>query len=265
VASHGHTVFHQPEKGLSLQIGNGWALHQASGEKVLADFRMLDVQLGGQGAPLVPIGDQLLFPGVDFCINLGGISNLSLEKNGQRIAFDCSPFNLLLNREAVKLGSAYDQDGEWARAGNLNLALLAQLNALSFYGVSGAKSLGRESIDQVFIPLLDQARLSPKDCLSTLVEHFAIQIAALIRTHALKATPSVLLTGGGAYNCYFVERLDHHLNQNWVQVEASKELIEFKEALIFAFLGVLNLRGEANALASVTGATRDSSGGIVFG
>jgi anhydro-N-acetylmuramic acid kinase len=265
VASHGHTVFHQPEKGLSLQIGNGWALHQASGEKVLADFRMLDVQLGGQGAPLVPIGDRHLFPQVDFCINLGGISNLSLEKNGQRIAFDCSPFNLLLNREAVKLGSAYDQDGDWARAGNLNQTLLAQLNTLPFYAVSGAKSLGRESIDQVFIPLLDQSGLSPKDCLCTLVEHFAIQIAALIRTHASKASPSVLLTGGGAYNRYFVELLDHHLHQNWVQVEASRELIEFKEALIFAFLGVLNLRGEANALASVTGATRDSSGGIVFG
>jgi anhydro-N-acetylmuramic acid kinase len=265
VASHGHTVFHQPEKGLSLQIGNGWALHQASGERVLADFRMLDVQLGGQGAPLVPIGDQLLFSQVDFCINLGGISNLSLDKNGQRIAFDCSPFNLLLNREAVKLGSTYDQDGDWARTGNLNQSLLAQLNALPFYAVSGAKSLGRESIDQVFIPLLDQSELSPKDCLRTLVEHFAIQIAALIQTHASKATPSVLLTGGGAYNRFFVERLDHHLSQQWIQVEASKELIEFKEALIFAFLGVLKLRGEANALASVTGATRDSSGGMVFG
>jgi anhydro-N-acetylmuramic acid kinase len=112
---------------------------------------------------------------------------------------------------------------------------------------------------------LDQSGLSPKDCLSTLVEHFAIQIAAVIRTHATKAAPSVLLTGGGAYNRYFVERLDHHLNQNWVQVEASKELIEFKEALIFAFLGVLKLRGEANALASVTGASRDSSGGAIYG
>jgi anhydro-N-acetylmuramic acid kinase len=265
VASHGHTVFHQPEKGLSLQIGNGWALHQASGETVLADFRMLDVQLGGQGAPLVPIGDRLLFPQVDFCINLGGISNLSLEKNGQRIAFDCSPFNLLLNQEAQKLGRSYDQDGAWAREGTLDPRLLAQLNALPFYSLSGAKSLGRESIAQSFLPLLDQSGLLPKDCLSTLVEHFAIQIAALIRTHATKAAPSLLLTGGGAYNRYFVERLDHHLNQNWIQVEASQELIEFKEALIFAFLGVLKLRGEANALASVTGASQNSSGGVQYG
>ena len=232
---------------------------------MLADFRMLDVQLGGQGAPLVPIGDQLLFPQLDFCINLGGISNLSLEKNGQQIAFDCSPFNLLLNREAVKLGTSFDQDGAWTRARNLNQALLVQLNALPFYSVSGAKSLGRESIDQIFIPLLDQSGLSPKDLLCTLVEHFAIQIASLIQTQATKANPSVLLTGGGAYNRYFVERLHHHLNQQWIQVEASKELIEFKEALIFAFLGVLKLRGEANALASVTGASRDSSGAAIYG
>ena len=265
VASHGHTVFHQPEKGLSLQIGNGWALHQASGERVLADFRMLDVQLGGQGAPLVPIGDQLLFPQIDFCINLGGISNLSLAKNGQRIAFDCSPFNLLLNREAVKLGSSFDQNGDWARAGNLNQDLLAQLNALPFYAISGAKSLGRESIDQVFVPLLDHTGLSPEDSLCTLVEHFAIQIAGLIQTHATKDAPSVLLTGGGAYNRYFVERLEHQLNRQWIQVEATKELIEFKEALIFAFLGVLKLRGEANALASVTGASHDSSGASIYG
>ena len=265
VASHGHTVFHQPEKGLSLQIGNGWALHQASGEKVIADFRMLDVQLGGQGAPLVPIGDRLLFSQIDFCINLGGISNLSLEKNGQRIAFDCSPFNLLLNQEALKLGSPYDKDGAWARSGALDTPLLEELNGLPFYSLHGAKSLGRESIEQLFIPLIEKRGLPPKDNLRTLVEHYAIQIAALIRTHSSKATPSVLLTGGGAYNRYFVERLDHQLRQNWVQVEATKELIEFKEALIFAFLGVLRLRGEANALASVTGASRDSSGGAIYG
>lgn len=264
IASHGHTVFHQPEKGLSLQIGNGWALHQASGQVVISDFRMLDVQLGGQGAPLVPIGDQLLFPQVDFCINLGGISNISLEKNGVRIAFDCSPFNLLLNREANKLDSPFDRNGDWAREGNVDPSLLAQLNALPFYALSGSKSLGRESIDQSFLPLLENSGLSPKDCLRTLVENFAIQIAAVIRSHATKAAPTVLLTGGGAHNRFFVERLAQHLNQNWTQVEVTKELIEFKEALIFAFLGVLKLRGEANALASVTGASRDSSGGAIF-
>jgi anhydro-N-acetylmuramic acid kinase len=265
VASHGHTVFHQPATALSLQIGNGWALHQASGQKVINDFRMLDVQLGGQGAPLVPIGDQLLFPHADFCINLGGISNISMQKNGVRIAFDCSPFNLLLNPEANKLGKAYDSGGEFARSGEVNLTLFEALNRLPFYHKSSAKSLGREDMERDFFPLIAESGLSPQDTLSTLVEHFAFQIASIIKFFAPKAFPSVLITGGGAYNAYFIERLDHYLENNWLQIDASPRLIEFKEAMIFAFLGVLRLRGEANCLASVTGASMDSCGGTIYG
>lgn len=265
VASHGHTVFHQPAKKVSLQIGNGWALHQASGEKVITDFRMLDVQLGGQGAPLVPIGDRLLFPQVDFCINLGGISNLSMEHEGRRIAFDTSPFNLLLNPMAKKLGKPFDEGGVWAREGKTDESLLEKLNSLPFYKYFSAKSLGREDMENDFSPLIDSSRLDPKDVLSTLIEHFAIQIANVITYHAASSKPTVLLTGGGAYNTYFKERLDHHLHQNWIQIEAFSDLIEFKEALIFAFLGALRLRGAINCLSSVTGASRDSSGGVIYG
>lgn len=265
VASHGHTVFHQPHQKLSLQIGNGWALHQASGQKVITDFRMLDVQLGGQGAPLVPIGDHLLFPQLDFCINLGGISNISMRQNGVRLAFDTSPFNLLLNREAQKLGKPYDENGNWAKEGSVNQSLYQKLNALPFYSKHTSKSLGREDMERDFIPLLDQSGLNPKDTLSTLVEHFAFQIARVIRTYASSTHPAVLITGGGAHNQYFIARLDHFLEQNWKEVKASKELIEFKEALIFAFLGVLRWRGEINCLSSVTGADRDSCGGIIYG
>jgi len=265
IASHGHTVFHQPSKKVSLQIGNGWALHQASGEKVITDFRMLDVQLGGQGAPLVPIGDRLLFPQVDFCINLGGISNLSMEHEGRRIAFDTSPFNLLLNPLAKKLGKPFDEGGTWAKEGKTDESLLEKLNSLSFYHSFSAKSLGREDMENDFFPLLEASRLEPKDLLSTLIEHFAIQIAKVITHYATSAKPSVLLTGGGAYNFYFKECLDRHLNHNWNQIEAPSELIEFKEALIFAFLGALRLRGDINCLSSVTGASRDSSGGVIYG
>lgn len=265
VASHGHTVFHQPSKKLSLQIGNGWALHQASGEKVITDFRMLDVQLGGQGAPLVPIGDRLLFQHVDFCINLGGISNLSMEHGGNRIAFDTSPFNLLLNPLAKKLGKPFDDQGAWAREGKTDGFLLDKLNALPFYTTFSAKSLGREDMENDFFPLLEKSGLDPKDLLSTLIEHFAFQIAKVIKHYAAGIKPSILLTGGGAYNLYFRDRLDHHLDQNWIQIEAPTELIEFKEALIFAFLGALRLRGDVNCLSSVTGASRDSSGGVIFG
>ena len=264
VASHGHTVFHQPKHRLSLQIGNGWALHQASGSQVIADFRMLDVQLGGQGAPLVPIGDQLLFPEVDFCINLGGISNISMENKGKRIAFDCSPFNLVLNAEANKLGKSYDAGGEIARGGELNLTLFEQLNQLAFYSATSAKSLGREDMEGDFLPLIQRANLSPVDVLNTLVEHFAFQISTVITAYSQATKPLVLITGGGAYNTYFVERLDHWLHSSWVKYEASPELIEFKEALIFAFLGLLKLLGKPNCLASVTGASRDNSGGVIY-
>lgn len=265
VASHGHTVFHQPRSGLSLQIGNGWALHQAAGLKVINDFRMLDVQLGGQGAPLVPIGDRLLFPEVDFCINLGGISNISMEKDGQRVAFDSSPFNLLLNAQAQKLGKPYDDKGKIAAGGEVNLTLFERLNEIPFYSKNQAKSLGREDMENVFTPLIQESGLSPADTLSTLVEHFAFQISSVIRTFSAKEIPLVLLTGGGAYNAYFVKRLDHYLKNRWVKFEADAELIEFKEALIFAFLGLLRVLGENNCLASVTGASRDNCGGTIYG
>lgn len=265
VCSHGHTVFHQPAKGLSLQIGNGWALHQASGQKVINDFRMQDVQLGGQGAPLVPVGDRLLFPTIDFCINLGGIANISMESAGIRIAFDTSPFNLLLNAQANALGADYDKNGAWAKEGMLNPTLFEALNALPYYSKSNAKSLGREDLEDDFIPLLSSNTLSEKDILRTLVEHYAFQIAKVIKHHSRTDKPTVLVTGGGAYNSFFIERLDGHLEGKWIHTAATSELIEFKEALVFGFLGVLRLHNENNCLASVTGASRDSSGGVIYG
>ena len=265
VCSHGHTVFHQPDKGLSLQIGNGWALHQTSGLKVINDFRMLDVQLGGQGAPLVPIGDQLLFPQIDYCINLGGIANISMDAAGKRIAFDCSPFNLLLNEQANILGSKYDKGGDWAREGSVNISLFNQLNELPFYANNEPKSLGREDIEKEFLPIIKNSGIAEKDNLRTLVEHFAFQISEVIKSNQVKEFPLVLITGGGAYNSYFIERLDHHLQGKWSQFAASSELIEFKEALGFGFLGVLRLRDENNSLASVTGAKQDSCGGTIYG
>ena len=265
ICSHGHTVFHQPKQGLSLQIGNGWALHQSSGQRVINDFRMLDVQLGGQGAPLVPIGDRMLFPQMDFCINLGGIANISMEYLGKRIAFDTCPFNLLLNAQAQRLGAEYDAYGKWAKEGTINGTLLLQLNALEYYQTQSVKSLGRENLEKEFEPMIKQSGLSEKDILSTLVEHYATQIANTIRYDQSSEKPTVLITGGGAYNTYFIERLDVHLQGKWTLSQSSSELVEFKEALVFGFLGLLKLRGENNCLASVTGAKSDSSGGVIYG
>lgn len=265
VCSHGHTVFHQPNNALSLQIGNGWALYQACGLKVINDFRMLDVQLGGQGAPLVPIGDQFLFPQIDFCLNLGGIANISMDADGKRIAFDCCPFNMLLNEQANVLGAPYDKGGNWAKEGSVSFSLFSELNALPFYANNAPKSLGREDMEEEFLPLIRKSGISEKDNLCTLVEHYAFQMSEVIKSNQVKDSPSVLITGGGAYNSYFIERLDHHLQGKWTQYAASSELIEFKEALVFGFLGVLRLRNENNSLASVTGAKHDSCGGTVYG
>lgn len=265
ICSHGHTVYHQPNKGLSLQIGNGWALHQSTGMKVINDFRMLDVQHGGQGAPLVPIGDKLLFPEMDFCINLGGIANISMEWNGSRIAFDTCPFNLLLNQQAKVLGANYDDQGKWASEGTIDQNLLDKLNSIPFYQTKSAKSLGREDLETDFMPLIAASEASPKDIMATLVEHFAMQIGRVIRNYSSHPIPKVLLTGGGAYHTFFVQSLEEQLYGAINIPTQTPQLVEFKEALIFGFLGVLRLRGDMNCLRSVTGAIEDSSGGMIFG
>lgn len=265
ICSHGHTVFHNPAQGYSLQIGNGWALRRHAGFPVVSDFRMSDIQWGGQGAPLVPVGDRYLFGEVDFCLNLGGIANISMEQDGQRLAFDTCPFNLLLNPLAEQLGAPYDDRGIWASQGRIHEELLADLNGLPFYALSGAKSLAREDMESVFTPCLEKFSIAAKDKLATLTEHYALQLARIIQRYQSHARPSVMLTGGGAYHAFFRSRLDYHLGGSWKQVVVSNQVIEFKEALVFAFLGYLRILGENNTLHEVTGASRDTCGGIYFG
>ena len=261
-AVHGHTVFHQPERGLSLQIGDGAAMAVESGLPVINKFRNTDVALGGQGAPLVPIGDALLFPEYDFCLNLGGISNISFDAgNGERLAFDISPCNLALNYLAAWQGLAYDKDGALARKGKMILPLLQALDSLDFYRLEPPKSLGFEWFSSEFRPIVDSFRdFSVPDLLHTVTEHIASQIARVCLSWQGKH--SMLLTGGGALNLYLKERIAALAG---VEVaSASRQLIEYKEALIFAFMGVLRMRGERNSLRSVTGARKDACGGCVF-
>ncbi|WP_162340959.1 anhydro-N-acetylmuramic acid kinase [Cyclobacterium salsum] len=267
IASHGHTVFHRPEKGMTRQIGDGYALCQAAGIPVINDFRKLDVILGGQGAPLVPIGDALLFPQYDFALNLGGIANISLEKNGYRIAFDTCPFNLLMNHFAKKVGQSFDANGDIARKGTAIPALLTSLRQLPYYAQTGAKSLGREHVERDFLPLLEKADYSVPDVLATLIEHYADCISEVIGSDNPLALEKqkLLITGGGAYNACFIETLSKKIGHRVTLTLPENQLIDFKEALVFAFLGVLRLRGEINCLASVTGASRDSCSGTVFG
>lgn len=257
IASHGHTILHQPEKGITLQIGSGKKIANITKKKVVCDFRTQDVNLGGQGAPLVPIGDKLLFSEFEYCLNLGGFANVSFEKEGERIAFDICPVNIVLNHYTRILGFEYDDGGKIAREGNVNQLLLEELNQLEFYMKTPPKSLGMEWVKQEILPMIDRVEKDIPSILRTFVEHVAIQIGLI-----LKGGESVLVTGGGVYNSFLIERIEFFIGKR--VVISSERLINYKEALIFAFLGVLKLKEEVNCLQSVTGASKDHSSGVVF-
>lgn len=259
VCSHGHTILHQPQNGFTLQIGNLPEITAICNQKVVCDFRVQDVQLGGQGAPLVPIGDRLLFSEFDYCLNLGGFSNISFEQDGKRIAFDISPVNTVLNFYANQLGFDYDDRGKIAQSGKLHSALLDALNALDFYQKPFPKSLGFEYVKEVVLPLIESYSIPKEDKMRTFVEHVAIQIANTLPIN--KGT--LLVTGGGAYNDFMIERMRHYMPELVITIPEPK-VLEFKEALIFGLLGVLKLRGEINVLSSVTGAKTDHSSGVIY-
>lgn len=258
VASHGHTVFHRPDLGITLQAGNGWAIASEISVPVVCDFRSLDVSLGGQGAPLVPVGDELLFPDYDYCLNLGGFSNISFSEGDKRLAFDVCPCNIMLDRLARITGADFDAGGRMASRGKIDQVLLEKLNNLPYYQMRGPRSLGIEWLAKEFLPLIDEgSNIGTQDLLRTVTEHIAMQIARVVSSRSGK----MLVTGGGAHNTFLTGRIGELAD---VEVAIpDKQLVDFKEALVFALLGVLKLEGQINTFASVTGASRDSAGGIV--
>ncbi len=259
ISSHGHTIFHQPEKAYTLQIGNGKIIAEETGVITINDFRSGDVKLGGQGAPLVPIGDLHLFSDYTACINLGGFCNISHDDaENNRIAYDISPCNLILNKAARNLSLDYDYKGEHARTGNVFDTLLEELNSIPFYTQSYPKSLGREWLKKAFFPVVNKYDIPPEDQLATFVEHVSDQIAL-----SLSKLPAgkVLISGGGTYNSFLAERIINKSKQE--VIIPSQNIIDYKEALIFAFLGVLRLRTEVNILSSVTGASHDHVAGTI--
>ncbi|MBK5193264.1 MAG: anhydro-N-acetylmuramic acid kinase [Flavobacteriaceae bacterium] len=257
VCSHGHTIKHEPENKYTLQIGNLPQLAGLLNLKVVCDFRVQDVALGGQGAPLVPVGDELLFPKYDYCLNLGGFANISTLKEGKRIAYDICPVNIVLNKLTEKLGFPYDDEGKIAASGHLIPELLKRLNALPFYTKLPPKSLGLEWVTATIFPLVENSGHKTEDLLCTFTEHVAMQLAENFREGA-----SVLTTGGGTFNSYLLKRLAHY--RKIEIIIPAREVIEYKEALIFGLLGVLKLRGEVNCLRSVTGARKDHSSGMIY-
>lgn len=261
VSSHGHTIFHQPENKLTVQVGSGSAIVAGCKMPVVCDFRTLDVALGGQGAPLVPIGDKLLFSEYDFCLNLGGFANISYEEKGKRLAYDICPVNIVMNKIAERCGKTYDDKGEIARTGMLSRYLLNELNGLPYFRQAAGtpKSLGKEWVLQNIEPLFNQYEIEDRDLLNTFCEHVSMQVARALEN---KTTGKMLITGGGAYNEFLIERMKALVPLEIIIPD--RNTIEFKEALIFAFLGVLRMRNEINCLRSVTGAREDSCGGAIY-
>jgi len=261
IASHGHTVFHQPNEKLTLQIGNGQIIATTTGIKTINNFREKDVLYGGQGAPLVPIGDMKLFSVfADAFLNLGGFANISAIKNEKIVAFDICPCNLPLNLYASLVGYPYDRNGELGRSISYkNTGLVEILNNIPFYKKTWPKSLGAEWFENEFIPLLDIDELTAQEKLKVCYDHISEQISNSIISLGAK---KVLATGGGAKNKFLID-----LIKEKSQVEISvpeQQIIDFKEAIIFALLGALFLSEQPNCLKDVTGASENVIGGVLY-
>ena len=246
ISSHGHTVFHQPEAGFTMQAGDPQVIATSTGITTAGDFRKMDILLGGQGAPLVPVGDEYLFGEYDFCLNLGGFANISYKPGEERLARDVCPVNIILNQLAAELDLPYDRDGYAGKSGNISESLLSRLNSIDYYHTAGPGSLGREWVEYEFMPVIRDFNLPVTDILRTMYEHISFQITRQIRRGA-----RVLVTGGGAYNKFLVDRIRENSRGNIII--PSNDLIEYKEALIFAFLGWLRYHERINCFASVTG------------
>lgn len=254
ISSHGHTVFHQPQLGVTVQIGSLNEIAALTKIKTVGDFRTLDVAKGGQGAPLVPIGDEYLFGEYDYCINLGGISNISSTNNNVRSASDLSACNIVSNQLVAEKGMSFDPSGEIGSRGQINQGLFDKLASWSYYS-SQQTSLGIEQVEQEFLPLLAGVDISIEDKLRTYYEHLGVVIGSRIQEG------NALFTGGGVKNLFLIKCIERHAKANIVI--PSDELIDFKEALIFSLLGFLRVNAMPNVLASVTGASSDSSSGVV--
>ncbi len=268
IGFHGHTVFHEPANGFSIQLGDGATIAANTGINTITELRNLDVALGGQGAPIVPIGEKLLFPEYDFFVNLGGICNLSFHDTvkQQVIAFDVCPNNRILNKLAAETGKTFDEKGRTASFGKVNAGLLTALNHLDYYQLDFPKSLSNQFGDEQVLPLLNSFNISAADRLRTYTEHVVYQLVEAIKecTTTL-AGKKLYVTGGGAYNIFLVESLKQRLDALSVEmVVPDAQIIEYKEALIMALLAVLRWREESTTIPSVTGARKAGIGGACW-
>lgn len=259
IASHGHTVLHEPENSITLQIGSPKAIFSTFKCPIIYDFRSQDVAMGGQGAPLVPVADKYLFSSYQACLNLGGFSNISFDIDGVRIAFDICPVNIVLNMLSNKIGFIYDDKGFFSSQGIVHIELLNTLNELEYFSRPFPKSLSWEWVAKEVIPVLNTSGVSVKDQMRTFVEHIVFQLTRVVKVYKIH---SILITGGGAYNDFLLTRLNEISPGLWEK--ADNQLIENKEAMCFAFLGLLRMKNEVNVWSSVTGSVKDHSSGRLY-
>lgn len=264
IASHGHTTFHLPEKRMTHQLGDGATIAAETMLPLVSDLRAMDVAFGGQGAPIVPMGEKLLFPEYHYFLNIGGIANLSLHKEGEIIAFDICPANRVLNMLANEKNKSYDEEGKMASSGKVVHELLSQLNELDYYTILPPKSLANSFGTDIIYPLIKSFNLSTEDALCTYVEHIALQVRNSFSDHPV-TMQQLMITGGGAFNQFLVSRISNHLKEiNFEIYIPDNEVVVYKEALVMALLGVLRWREQYTTITSVTGASRNSIGGALW-
>ncbi|HEV8082193.1 MAG TPA: anhydro-N-acetylmuramic acid kinase [Chitinophagaceae bacterium] len=265
VSSHGHTTFHLPEKKMTHQLGEGAAIASETNLPVISDLRSMDIAFGGQGAPIVPIGEKLLFTDYNYFLNIGGIANLSIHNENTVIAFDVCAANRVLNMLAEEKGLPYDDEGKISAKGNINNALLEKINSLEYFKLPYPKSLANSFGTDVIFPIIKSFEINTEDALSTFTEHICIQIKNSLKPFKQNERQKLFITGGGAFNTFLIKRLNHHLEETNFEIHIPEEnVVKYKEALIMALLGILRWREQYTVLASVTGASRNSVGGAIW-
>lgn len=277
IASHGHTTFHFPEKRMTHQLGDGAAIGAKTQLPVVSDLRSMDIAFGGQGAPIVPLGEKLLFPDYHYFLNIGGIANVSLNSKrtnnkdsylpeDEIVAFDICAANRVLNMLAAEKNKDYDEDGIMASSGKINEELLTKLNGLDYYSLPYPKSLANSFGTDIIFPLIKSFDLSIEDALRTYVEHIAIQIKKSLQSQFSNTeVQQLMITGGGAFNKFLISRISKNLEEiNFEIYLPEDEVIIYKESLIMALLGILRWREQYTVLSSVTGALRNSIGGALW-
>lgn len=271
VASHGQTIWHNPEKmgpfvPSTLQIGESSVIAYETNCQVVSNFRVMDVAAGGQGAPLVSYTDYLLYNDPERNIilqNIGGIANLTyLPKGGtvnDIVAFDTGPGNMMLDYIASKYFNVpYDDEGNIARSGHVIPRLLKELMNDPYITKEPPKTTGREYFGTQYVDqIIERYPEEKKEDLLATFTHFVAESIGYNYMHFVGPVDRVIISGGGSYNTYLVELICANVACEVQVLEAYDENSNAKEAIAFALLGYQTLHGRTNNARNATGASKD--------